>query len=84
MQLTKEEKGHLKQLVNSMGFSILERIYEDKKSNLLNEFMTADLWQDSTRHKIYWTQNFVIWMESLLNTAKWLTAEKTSKIESLR
>ena len=84
MQLTKEEKLHLKSLVNSMGFSILERIYEDKKSNLLNEFMTADLWQDATRHKIYWTQNFVIWMESLLNTAKWLTAEKTSKIESLR
>ena len=41
MQLSKEEKLDLKQLTNSRGFSILERIYEDKKSNLLNEFMTV-------------------------------------------
>ena len=70
MQLTKDEKDYLKQLVKSKWFEVLEKIYQEKKSVLLNQFMTA--------------QNFVNGMENLLKTAKWLTAEKVSKIESLR
>lgn len=84
MKLSKEEKDYLKQLVKSKWFEVLENIYEEKKVNLLNKFMTADLWNEQTRYEIYWTQNFVNGMESLLKTSKWLTAEKVSKIESLR
>ena len=84
MKLSKEEKDYLKQLVKSKWFEVLEKIYEEKKISLLNKFMTADLWREETRHEIYWTQNFVNGMESLLKTSKWLTAEKVSKIESLR
>ena len=84
MKLSKEEKDYLKQLVKSKWFEVLENIYEEKKVNLLNRFMTADLWNEQTRYEIYWTQNFVNGMESLLKTSKWLTAEKVSKIESLR
>lgn len=84
MQLTKDEKDYLKQLVKSKWFEVLEKISQEKRTNLLNQFMTADLWQEEIRHKIYWTQNFVNGMESLLRTAKWLTTDKVSKIESLR
>ena len=84
MKLTKEEKADLKELTNGRGFKLLENLFEEKKRNLLNQFMTADLWQEETRHKIYWTQNFVNGMESILKSAKWLTAEKVDKIESLR
>jgi len=84
MKLTPQEKADLKSLVEHRGFKLLERVFETKKLNLLNQFMSADLWQESTRHEIYWTQNFVNWMESLIKTAKWLTAEKIDTIKDLR
>lgn len=84
MKLSKDQKADLKSLVEHRGFKLLEEIFQDKKLNLLNQFMTADLGKEETRHSIYWTQNFVNWMESLIKTAKWLTAEKVDRVESLR
>lgn len=84
MKLSKEEKDYLKQLVKSKWFEVLEKIYEEKKISLLNNFMSADLWNEQTRYEIYWTQNFVKGMKEILLLANSNTVEKVSKIESLR
>ena len=57
MKLNKDEKEHLKQLVKSKWFEVLEKIYEEKKISLLNKFMSADLWNEQIRHEIYWNFN---------------------------
>ena len=84
MNLSKEQKSDLRSLTEHRGFRLLEEILEGKKASLLNEFMTADLWQESTRQRLFGVQNYVWGMESLLKTAKWLTVKKVDRVESLR
>ena len=84
MNLTKDEKADLKSLVEHRGFKLLEKIYEEKRANLFTKFETVNLWEGVNMAELAQAQNFNNWMKSLLSTAKWLTAEKVDKIESLR
>lgn len=84
MNLTKEEKADLKSLTEHRGFKLLEKIYEDKRAKLFTKFETVNLWEGVNMAELAQAQNFNSWMKSIINTAKWLTAEKVDKVESLR
>lgn len=84
MNLSKEEKDYLIQLVKSKWFVVLEKIYDEKRKNLFANLENVDMEDTENLKLISNTQQYNKWMKSLLSTAKWLTAEKTSKIESLR
>lgn len=84
MKLNKEEKEDLKSLINHRWFKLLEKIYEDKRMSLFTEFENVNLWENVNMQSLAQAQNFNNWMKSLINTAKWLTAEKIDKVESLR
>jgi hypothetical protein len=43
MQLTKEEKADLKQLVEHRGFKIIKKIYEGKRADLFSKFEDVNL-----------------------------------------
>lgn len=84
MKLTKEDRADLKKLYDSRGFKILLKIFEEKKTDLLNKFYTADLWQEKTRLDLNATQNHIKWMEEIIKTVKWNSQEKIETIKSLR
>ena len=84
MQLTKEEKADLKQLVEHRGFKIIKKIYEGKRADLFSKFEDVNLWADVNMSSLAQAQNYNKWMKSVIEIAEWLTEEKTSQIESLR
>lgn len=84
MQLTKEEKADLKSLLDHRGFKIIRKLYEEKRAELFSKFEDINLWADVNMASLAQAQNYNKWMKSIIETAEWLTAEKTSKIESLR
>ena len=84
MNLSKDQKADLKSLVEHRGFKLLEKIYEEKRSNLFTKFENVNLWENVNMAELAQAQNFNKWMKSIIETAKWLTVQKVDRVESLR
>lgn len=84
MKLSKDQKADLKSLVEHRGFKLLEEIYQEKRASLFSRFENVNLWENVNMAELAQAQNFNKWMKSIIETAKWLTAEKVDRVESLR
>lgn len=84
MELTKTEKEDLQALTKHKGFKVFERLYQDKKTELLEQFMWENLWDEQVLLRINSTQNLVKWMKILIDTAKTRTVKKVDTVEDLR
>lgn len=70
MELTKEDKSNLKSLLEHRWFAVFEKMFKDEEYKLLSKFKKLNLWDEKTATELYWVQNYVAWMEHLINTAK--------------
>lgn len=68
--MTTEQQEELKLLTKHKGFIVLEQLVEEKRQSLFREFETASLWDTETALRLTQTQNFLAWMNYIVETCK--------------
>lgn len=77
MKLTKEELAQLKEMRESAGFKILERIEEEERQKLWEMLLTADL-SDENQMKII--RENQIYVKARQDFLRWVTKRTDGKI----
>ena len=77
MKLTKEELNQLKEMRESAGWKILERIEEEERRKLWEMLLTADL-SDENQMKII--RENQIYVKARQDFLKWVTKRTDGKI----
>jgi len=80
--LKDNEKADVKEMLESRGFKIMEKLVADYKVDVMNEMLTLPLWEQITIDKLTGKQNYLKWISEFIQRIKsskswvWKKAEK--------